>query len=130
MSGGPGAEAMRSPPRGGGGGRGPGLLAVGQRLGPGDLETLGRWVDPSGRTPRPALRGRAPLRAASRRPGWGFLAGSDRGRTVPARKGVRVASGVGLGRGLAGPPGAFGAQVGALVLLQRSPGSAGDLSFC
>lgn len=85
MSGGPGAEALRSPPRGGGGGRGRGLLEVGQRLGPVVPETPGRWVDPGRRT-RVLSYGRAPLRAASRRPGWFCSRGrTGGGRSWPER---------------------------------------------
>lgn len=44
MSGGPGAEALRSPPRGGEGAAPRGLL-VGKRLGGAAPETPGSWVD-------------------------------------------------------------------------------------
>lgn len=73
----------------------------------------------------------SPLHAASRRPCWVFLGGSDRGQTVVAKVGVRVASGVGLGRRLVEPPGAaaFRAKVGALALLQRCPRSAEGPKF-
>lgn len=103
---------------------------MGQRLGPVAPETPGRWVDPGRRT-RALSYGQAPLHAASRRPCWVFLLeGPDRGRTVPARKGVGVASGVRLGRRPVGPPGVFGAKVGALARSHRSPGSAeGPLKF-
>lgn len=109
------------PPRGGGGGRGRGCWRRDGASTGAPLRLGGRWVDSDRRTPSPALRGQAPLRAASRRPGRLFLVGPDRGRTVPARKGVGAASGVGLGARPAGPPGAFGAKVGAPALLQRRP---------
>lgn len=129
MSGGPGVEALRSPPRGGGGGRGRGLLEVGQRLGPVVPETPGRWVDPGRRT-RALSYGQAPLRAASRRPGWVLLEGPDRGRTVLARKVLGSLLEWGSGGDLSDLPECLEQKLALSLSAGALPAPPKDRSFC
>lgn len=79
---GPGAEAPRSPPRGGGGGRGRGLLAVGQCLGRGVPESLGALGGPRQPDPAPCPPRPSPFAGCQPPPWLGFPRGAGRGRTV------------------------------------------------
>lgn len=118
MSGGPGAAALRSLPRGGGGGA---AGAVGDRtvLRSGRPAGLGvRWDDGD---PRPhLLRSGSPLQAARRGSGWASLGEPGRGEAALARKGVGVARGLGLRRRLGEPYGdaTLNAKVGSFAFLR------------
>lgn len=104
-------------------------MEVGQRLGPLVPETPGRWVDPGRRT-RALSYGQAPLRAASRRPGWVLLEGPDRGRTVLARKVLGSLLEWGSGGDLSDLPECLEQKLALSLPAGALPAPPKDRSFC